>query len=180
MGMTGKISRFLAIAGVVLGIAPALAQAQGTTISGQVTGTGGEPVAGASVSIPTLRVGAFTDEAGKYSFTVPATVNGTTVTLLARRLGYTPSSASVTVTGAPVTQNFSLSTAATELQPHKREESSWNGSAAAQQQRNQSDQGAERSRATRRQDLGCHDHWCKHARRISQHHHPWCELDHRE
>jgi len=116
MGMTGKISRFLAIAGVVLGIAPALAQAQGTTISGQVTGTGGEPVAGASVSIPTLRVGAFSDEAGKYSFTVPATVNGTTVTLLARRLGYTPSSASVTVTGAPVTQNFSLSTAATELQ----------------------------------------------------------------
>ena len=56
MGMTGKISRFLAIAGVVLGIAPALAQAQGTTISGQVTGTGGEPVTGASVSIPTLRV----------------------------------------------------------------------------------------------------------------------------
>jgi TonB-linked SusC/RagA family outer membrane protein len=116
MGMTGKISRFLAIAGVVLGIAPALAQAQGTTISGQVTGTGGEPVTGASVSIPTLRVGAFSDEAGKYSFTVPATANGTTVTLLARRLGYTPSSASVTVTGAPVTQNFSLSTAATELQ----------------------------------------------------------------
>ena len=116
MGMTGKISRFLAIAGIVLGLAPALAQAQGTTISGQVTGTGGEPVAGASVSIPTLRVGAFTDEAGKYSFTVPASVTGTTVTLLARRLGYTPSSASVTVTGAPVTQNFSLSTAATELQ----------------------------------------------------------------
>jgi TonB-linked SusC/RagA family outer membrane protein len=116
MGMTGKISRFLAIAGVVLGIAPALAQAQGTTISGQVTGTGGEPVAGASVSIPTLRVGAFSDEAGKYSFTVPATANGTTVTLLARRLGYTPSSASVTVNGDAVTQNFSLSTAATELQ----------------------------------------------------------------
>jgi TonB-linked SusC/RagA family outer membrane protein len=116
MGMTGKISRFLAIAGVVLGIAPALAQAQGTTISGQVTGTGGEPVVGASVSIPTLRVGAFSDEAGKYSFTVPATANGTTVTLLARRLGYTPSSASVTVNGTAVTQNFSLSTAATELQ----------------------------------------------------------------
>jgi len=63
MGMTGKISRFLAIASV-FGLAPALAQAQGTTISGQVTGTGGAPVVGASVSIPTLRVGAFTDNEG--------------------------------------------------------------------------------------------------------------------
>ena len=57
MGMTGRISRFLAVAGVVLGLAPALAQAQGTAISGQVTGTGGAPVVGASVSIPTLRAG---------------------------------------------------------------------------------------------------------------------------
>ena len=116
MGMTGKISRFLAIAGVVVGIAPALAQAQGTTISGQVTGIGGTPIVGASVSITALRVGAFTDDAGRYSFTAPASANGTTVTLLARRLGYQPSSAPVTLSGAPVVQNFSLSTAATELQ----------------------------------------------------------------
>jgi TonB-linked SusC/RagA family outer membrane protein len=116
MGMTGKISRFLAVASVVLGIAPALAQAQGTTISGQVTGTGGTPIVGAGVSIPTLRVGGFTDEAGRYSFTAPASVTGTTVTVIARRLGYLPSSAPVTLTGAPVTQNFSLSPSATELQ----------------------------------------------------------------
>jgi TonB-linked SusC/RagA family outer membrane protein len=116
MGMTGKISRFLAVAGVVLGLSPAFAQAQGTTISGQVTGTGGTPVVGASVSIPTLRVGGFTDDAGRYSFTVPTSATGTTVTVLARRLGYTPSSATVTLDGSAVTQNFSLSTAATELQ----------------------------------------------------------------
>ncbi|MEA2706061.1 MAG: hypothetical protein QOH22_849, partial [Gemmatimonadaceae bacterium] len=116
MGMTGKISRFLAVAVAMLGIFPALAQAQGTNISGLVTGTGGAPLAGASVSIPTLRVGGFTDDAGHYSFTVPTSANGTTVTLTARRLGFTPSSATVTVTGAPVTQNFSLSSAATELQ----------------------------------------------------------------
>ena len=116
MGMTGKISCFLAVAGVVLGVAPALAQAQGTTISGQVTGTGGTPVVGASVSIPTLRVGAFTDDAGRYAFTVPATANGTSVSVLARRLGYQPSSAAVTLTGSAVVQSFSLSTAATELQ----------------------------------------------------------------
>ena len=115
MGMTGKISRFLAIASVV-GLAPVFAQAQGTTISGQVTGSGGVPIVGASVSITALRVGGFTDEAGNYTFTVPASANGTTVTVLARRLGYQPSSAAVAVTGAAVTQNFSLSAAATELQ----------------------------------------------------------------
>jgi TonB-linked SusC/RagA family outer membrane protein len=116
MGMTGKISRFLAVAGVVLGVSPAFAQAQGTTISGQVTGTGGAPVVGASVSIPTLRVGGFSDDQGRYSFTAPASATGTTVTLLARRLGFTPSSASVALNGSAVSQNFSLSTAATELQ----------------------------------------------------------------
>ena len=42
MGMTGKISRFLAVASVVLGLVPAVAYAQGTSISGLVTGTGGE------------------------------------------------------------------------------------------------------------------------------------------
>src|SRR2546423_11609042 len=115
MGMTGKISRFLAIASV-FGFAPALVQAQGTTISGQVTGTGGAPIVGASVSIPTLRVGAFTDDAGNYTFTVPVSANGTSVTVLARRLGFQPASVSIAITGAPVTQNFSLSAAATELQ----------------------------------------------------------------
>ena len=116
MGMSGKISRFLAVAGVVLGVVPALAQAQGTTISGQVTGIGGVPVVGASVSIPTLRVGGFTDDAGNYTFTVPASANGTTVTVTARRLGFQPSSAQVSLSGTPVVQNFSLSAAATQLQ----------------------------------------------------------------
>jgi len=116
MGMTGKISRFLVVASVALGLAPAAAYAQGTTISGQVTGIGGAPVVGASVSIPALRVGGFTDDQGQYNFTVPASANGTTVTVTARRLGFQPSSAQVTLSGAPVVQNFSLSAAATQLQ----------------------------------------------------------------
>ena len=114
MGMTGKISRFLAVAGVAL--APAVAFAQGTPISGQVTGTGGAPVVGASVSIPALRVGGFTDDQGQYTFTAPASANGTTVTVTARRLGFQPSSAQVALSGAPVVQNFSLSASATQLQ----------------------------------------------------------------
>ena len=100
----------------MLGLAPAFAQAQGTTISGQVTGTGGAPVVGASVSIPTLRVGAFTDAEGRYTFTAPTSATGTSVTVVARRLGFTPSSVSITLNGSAVSQNFSLSTAATELQ----------------------------------------------------------------
>jgi TonB-linked SusC/RagA family outer membrane protein len=115
MGMSVSFSRFLAIAGVVFGLAPALAQAQGTTISGQVTGTGGEPVAGASVSIPTLRVGAFTDDAGRYTFVAPASATGTTVTLMARRLGFLPSSAPISLAGSAISQNFSLSPNATQL-----------------------------------------------------------------
>jgi TonB-linked SusC/RagA family outer membrane protein len=116
MGMTGKISRFLAVAGFVLGVSPAVALAQGTTISGVVTGTGGAPIVGASVSIPTLRVGGFTDDQGRYTFTVPETANGTTVTITARRLGFQASSATATLTGARIAQNFSLSALATELQ----------------------------------------------------------------
>jgi len=116
MGMTGKISRFLVVAGVALGLAPAVAYAQGTSISGQVTGTGGAPVVGASVSIPALRVGGFSDDQGRYTFTAPVSANGTTVTVTARRLGFQPSSATVTLSGAPVVQNFSLSAAATQLQ----------------------------------------------------------------
>jgi TonB-linked SusC/RagA family outer membrane protein len=116
MGMTGKISRFLAVAGAVLGLVPAVAAAQGTSISGQVTGTGGAPVVGASVSIPALRVGGFTDDQGRYTFSVSESANGTTVTVTARRLGFQPSSAQVALSGAPVVQNFSLSAAATQLQ----------------------------------------------------------------
>ena len=116
MGMTSKIYRFLALAGFMLALVPAVAVAQGTTISGQVTGTAGAPVVGASVSIPDLRVGGFTDEQGNYSFTVPASATGTTVTITARRLGFQPSSAQATLSGAPVVQNFSLSAAATQLQ----------------------------------------------------------------
>jgi TonB-linked SusC/RagA family outer membrane protein len=114
--MTGKTSRFLALAGVVLGLVPAVAAAQGTTISGEVTGTGGAPVVGVSVSIPTLRVGGFTDDQGRYTFTVPESANGTSVTVMARRLGFQPASAQVTLAGAPIVQNFSLSAAATQLQ----------------------------------------------------------------
>ncbi|HJQ21093.1 MAG TPA: TonB-dependent receptor plug domain-containing protein, partial [Gemmatimonadaceae bacterium] len=93
--------------------APAIAQAQNTTVSGTVTGESGTPLQAVSVSIPTLRVGATTNERGQYSFSVPA--NGQQVVLTARRLGFNPKSATITLTSGAVTQDFVLNTAATQL-----------------------------------------------------------------
>ncbi|HEU5185725.1 MAG TPA: carboxypeptidase-like regulatory domain-containing protein, partial [Gemmatimonadaceae bacterium] len=96
-------------------IVPAAYAQQPTTVSGQVTASvGGTPLAGAQVSIPTLRVGATTDTEGQYSFTVPASATGE-VTLTVRRLGYVSRSVPISLTGAPVRQDFALEVGATAL-----------------------------------------------------------------
>ncbi len=104
------------LAGLALALAPAVAWAQGTTVSGRVTSEGDTPVVGASVSIPSMNLGAMTNAQGQYSFTVPAArATGQQVLLTARRLGYQPRSATITLSGA-VTQNFTLAQAATQLE----------------------------------------------------------------
>jgi TonB-linked SusC/RagA family outer membrane protein len=110
------IQRFILSAGLGLLGAPLLAQAQQpTTVSGQVTASvGGTPLAGANVSIPTLRVGATTDADGRYSFTVPASATGE-ATVTVRRIGYVPRSVPVSLAGAPVRQDFALEVGATAL-----------------------------------------------------------------
>ena len=92
----------LTAAAMLLGLIPAAAMAQqGVTVSGRVTqGAGDAPVWAASVTIPDMKIGAQTDAQGRYSFTIPAfSVRGQPVTLTARRLGYTPSTVRVTLTG---------------------------------------------------------------------------------
>jgi TonB-linked SusC/RagA family outer membrane protein len=93
--------------------APAMAQAQNTTITGTVTGESGTPLQAVSVSIPTLRAGATTNERGEYSFNVPA--SGQQVTITARRLGFIARSERITLAAGTVTQNFVLNAAATQL-----------------------------------------------------------------
>ena len=94
---------------------PAAYAQQPTAVSGQVTASvGGTPLAGAQVSITALRVGATTDEQGRYSFTVPASATGE-VTLTVRRLGYVSRSVQVSLTGAPIRQDFALDVGATAL-----------------------------------------------------------------
>ena len=107
---TKFVTALLAVA-----IVPAAYAQTPTTVSGQVTASvGGTPLAGAQVSIATLRVGATTDDEGRYSFTVPASATGA-ATLTVRRLGYVSASVPISLTGAPIRQDFALEVGATAL-----------------------------------------------------------------
>ena len=103
-------------AAMVLLLAGGVAAQQATTISGRVTTEGATPLQGVSVTIPSLNIGTFTNETGRYSFTVPATQNGRTITLAARRIGYQQTSRSVALNGAALTEDFTLAAAATQLE----------------------------------------------------------------
>lgn len=90
--------------------APSVAQ-QMTTVTGRVTAQEtGAPLSGASVSLQTLRLGALTDNEGRYSFTVPAArATGQQDSLIVRRIGYAPEGVQVTLTaGETLTHDFSL------------------------------------------------------------------------
>lgn len=88
---------------------PALAQAQDAVIKGTITGPGGQPLEGAQVSVQSLLVGAVTNAKGFYSFTVSAgNVNGQTVDIIARRLGFSPVTKQLALTGGEHTLDFSL------------------------------------------------------------------------
>jgi TonB-linked SusC/RagA family outer membrane protein len=118
MGAFSRRNRLSAVV-ALLGLVPAAAVAQqSVTVSGRVTqGSSSAPVSAASVSIPDLKVGAQTDAQGRYNFTIPANrVTGQLVTVTARRIGYTPSSLKVNLTGSGVVADFHLAAAATELQ----------------------------------------------------------------
>jgi TonB-linked SusC/RagA family outer membrane protein len=108
--------RMLAVATMAMGLVPATVYAQQpTTVSGRVTSDANTPATGVTVSIPELRVGGQTDPVGQYSFTAPASATGRSVWVVARRLGYQPDSARVTLNGASVTQDFALRQSATQL-----------------------------------------------------------------
>jgi TonB-linked SusC/RagA family outer membrane protein len=116
--MMRKLHRMLAGVGLMLALLPVVAAAQqGTTVSGRVTSESNIPIPGATVAIPSLAVGTYTNGDGRYSFIVPANrVNGQTVPLVARRIGYTPVTLSVTLSGPTVTRDIQLATATTQLE----------------------------------------------------------------
>ncbi|MEP6507634.1 MAG: SusC/RagA family TonB-linked outer membrane protein [Gemmatimonadales bacterium] len=114
---TFSLSQRLTALTLMLGLAPAAALSQqAVTISGRVTqGTTETPLAAASVSIPSMKVGAQTDAQGRYSFTIPAAVAGQSATITARRLGYSASAISVALTSNGVVADFRLTAVAAEL-----------------------------------------------------------------
>lgn len=114
--MSSPLSRVLGLA-LAGAAAPAVSWAQSAaTISGRVTGAAGQPVASATVFIQSLNVGTQTRADGSYTFTVPASrVTGQTVTISARLVGYQPTSAQLTLRAGQITQNFTLTQAATQL-----------------------------------------------------------------
>ncbi|HEY2378542.1 MAG TPA: SusC/RagA family TonB-linked outer membrane protein [Gemmatimonadaceae bacterium] len=107
--MAATKRRWSALVGVLL-LSPALAIAQQTsTITGRATGDAGAPLSAVTITIPELGIGTLTRDDGRYSLTIPgARVAGQSVTLSARRVGYKPKLARVTIVPGSVTQDFLL------------------------------------------------------------------------
>jgi TonB-linked SusC/RagA family outer membrane protein len=81
---------------------------QAATVTGRVT-SDGVPVPSVTVSIPELGLGTLTNEAGRYTILIPgARVQGQSVGMMARRVGYRPQTVRVTIVAGPVTQDFDL------------------------------------------------------------------------
>jgi TonB-linked SusC/RagA family outer membrane protein len=96
---------------------PASLLAQAATLTGHVTSDAGTPLIGVTVSIPGLGVGSTSRENGEYTFTVPASrVSGQSVTLNARRVGYTPQNVSITLSAGTITHDFVMAVAVRELE----------------------------------------------------------------
>jgi TonB-linked SusC/RagA family outer membrane protein len=101
--------------GLLLGLVPAVAFAQQTTISGRVLNEANAPLEGASVTIGTLSIGATSNAEGRYTITLPAAQTGQTITLVARRLGYQPKTIALVPRGGDLTQDFQMVPAAVQL-----------------------------------------------------------------
>src|SRR5262245_37741246 len=112
--MAPRVRYVLASAVLMLAASTRLAQAQDTRVQGLVTNDSRQPLAGVSVGISSLGVGAFTGDDGRYTFNVP-NGRGQQVTLTARRIGYQPVSAAITLASATVTKDFLLPSSPTKL-----------------------------------------------------------------
>ncbi len=113
--MTRSLHRALACVGLLLGILPAAAQAQRTTITGRVLSEVSSPLDAASVSIGTLSIVVSTNAEGRYTINVPSAQHGRTVVLTARRLGYQAKTIAVTLNSEAMTQDFQLDAAPIQL-----------------------------------------------------------------
>ena len=109
------LRRFLGSLAFALLLSPAIASAQNTgTIRGRVTESKSNlPLAGVQISVDGTRLGTQSSTDGSYTITGVPTGQQT---LTARRVGYSPQKATLSVgTGATNTHNFTLTVVATTL-----------------------------------------------------------------
>lgn len=115
--MAARFTRIGLLTLIALVVLPVRLVSQAATITGQVTGEGGAPLAGVTVSVIGMGLGSMTGPDGHYSFTVPASrVAGQTVTLQARRVGYRPGTIQIALNAGTITQNFTMTTTPLQLE----------------------------------------------------------------
>lgn len=114
-------------------IQPAASSAKATVVLvGRVTDAASRaPIASATVSVQGGSLGASTDATGRYRIALPASVRGTSITVVARRIGYQPASRTVRVDADSLTLGFALSAASLQLSEAVVVGSAANGSAYA-------------------------------------------------
>jgi len=116
--MATRMTYVLASAVFALAVSTHVARAQEPTrVQGLVTNDARQPLAGVSVGIQSLGVGAFTGDDGRYTFAIPAGRGaGTQVSLTARRIGFQPVSASINLSSPTITKDFILASSPTQLE----------------------------------------------------------------
>jgi TonB-linked SusC/RagA family outer membrane protein len=117
---------------VLLGAAFHDLAAQAAVITGKVTGKGGEPLGGASLTVTEVGAAIGTTSAGTYTLTLPAEqAKGQGVTLRARSVGYKPEVKQIRLTPGTQTADFQL-----QFDPMQLEEVIVTGVAEATERKN--------------------------------------------
>ena len=87
-----------------------------TVITGHVRAESGNPIVGAAVRIEGLAIGTITNSSGNYTLTIPAArVTGQVVNLSAKTIGYSQRTVRITLAPGNITQDFTLSVNAFNL-----------------------------------------------------------------
>jgi TonB-linked SusC/RagA family outer membrane protein len=115
--MLRLFKRITSVTAAMAMVATAAAAQQSATITGHVQTESGGALSSASVTVGSLGLGAYTNDQGVYTITVPAArMTGQTVNLVARRVGYAPKTFSITLRpGSNIQQDFQLNANATSL-----------------------------------------------------------------
>lgn len=99
-----------------VGGSSAEAQGQSAIITGMVTSGTGQPLYGANVLIPDLNISVGTNEAGRYTITIPGErVRGQTVAMRVRAVGRRPETRQITLRAGSQTADFALAEDFTRL-----------------------------------------------------------------